>query len=379
MLTKSELTSINDLGTRYQELAAKIRVEQYEVPLNLAAEGLKTQLAYEAGDQYNPQFVYSGPDSREAESDLVAFSDELRSNSSPWLDRLRITVSYMVECLIDSRNHAAGATTLRTKAMFGDISLPLRQTAQNVLEEPYALSDEATDVTAEGCVAIIRDALSRVSLNDWTAFVEPHMNAMMDVTGERREIRIRQGTLLTRTAVTRLLVHEIGCHVFRSASGIRQPIRLLGFGLGDYLTTEEGLACYQEAKTGLEDPADSRRLALRYLAAALSLERSLFDVYTDLRKYADHAQAFETAARAKRGIADTSQAGCHLKDKVYFEGIEQVSDHLRRMPEDLDLLYLGKVSLGMIPMLKEARLNGDLIQPAFHAGLIPLLNDAIPI
>lgn len=96
---------------------------------------------------------------------------------------------------------------------------------------------------------------------------------------------------------------------------------------------------------------------------ALSLDQPLFEVYTELRKFAAHNQAFETAARAKRGISDTSSPGCHLKDKVYFEGIQAVSKHLTVRPEDLSTLYAGKISLGMLPAVATAIASGLLTAP----------------
>jgi hypothetical protein len=196
---------------------------------------------------------------------------------------------------------------------------------------------------------------------------------MMDVSAERHEIRLRKRSTFTPTMVTRLIVHEVGGQVFRAASGVRQPVQTLGLGIGDYLPTEEGLACYQEDLFGLADPVDSRRLALRYLAAHLSADRPLFDVYAELRQYADHDQAFETAVRAKRGFSQTLEPGAHLKDRVYFEGKWEVAQHLSLHQDDVSSLYVGKVSLSMLSLVNHSIRSGVLNPPAFHPGLIPSL------
>jgi hypothetical protein len=355
---------LNIVGVRYQALAARIQVDQYEVPANYAEEAAKTLSAYIDGGRYNPSFRFRLVDGA-AKADLDVFQSELKDLPSPWLAPMRTTIDYMTKVLIDSRSHSASAISKRTTAMYGGIAPTHLEAAVAELEQSYTPSTEATDLDAHAAVALIEEALKRVSLSDWSAHVEAHMNAMMDVSAERRELRIRQGTRFSLTGITRLLVHEVGCHVFRAASGMRQPIQLLGFSLGDYLPTEEGLACYQEQQTGLSDPVDSRRLALRYYAAALSFEQPLSGVYAELRRYTDHEQAFETAARAKRGIADTSQPGAHLKDKVYFEGLRAVSEHLAMHPADLTLLYTGKISLSMLPLVRESLARGDLIQPAY--------------
>jgi hypothetical protein len=376
-MSEVSIAELNRIASEYQELVSRIRVEQYETPLNIGEESQRTLIAYMTGKRHDPVFEFV-PLNEESLLELRGLAETTGAMASSWLDALRSTIGYMTQTMVDSRRHLAPAITERTASFYGPISAAQLEQARYQLAQPFVPSDESRSIDAAGAAAIIQDALSLVSLTDWTAKVESRMNAMMDVSAERREIRIRTGSTFNLTAITRLLVHEVGCHVFRSASGIRQPIQLLGFGLGDYLPTEEGLACYQEEQTGLSDPTDSRRLALRYLAAALSLEQSLFDVYTELRTYADHAQAFETAARAKRGISDTSEPGCHLKDKVYFEGIQAVSSHLDDHPEDLATLYTGNVSLSMLPLLTGALDRGELVKPEFDHNLIPQLLQALP-
>ena len=376
-MINATLSEINILAMEYQTIVAKVRVERYEVAVNSAEEARRTQEAHLSGRRYDPQFKFE-PVQRESIRQVSDFRERLDQFASPWLDPLRSTVGYILQTLLDSESHSADAITDRTAAMYGEIAPQVLDSALEQLAAPFVPFHEAQDIDATATVRYFRAALESVGLADWSAIVEPRMNAMMDVSGERREIRVRDGSVFSRTAVARLLVHEIGCHVFRSASGGRQPVTLLGYGLGDYLPTEEGLGCWQEEQTGLSDPADSRRLALRYLAAARSLDSPLFDVYSELRQYADHAQAFETAARAKRGFADTAQRGSHLKDKVYFEGFRSVTEYLKKNPEDLALLYVGKVPLSLLPLVNDALQREELVPGAFGPALVPDLLDVLP-
>ncbi|MDT0168450.1 tyrosine/phenylalanine carboxypeptidase domain-containing protein [Pseudarthrobacter sp. BRE9] len=364
--------SINQLAQTYSELASRLKVDQYEVPLNLADEATLIEKAYQSGARHDPLFQFT-PVPEEAIDELLQFRTTLTAFDSPWVLLLATTVDYMIQTLVDCRAHNPAAITTRTLAMFGDVSVTTLVEANGQLETPYKPSTEESNLDAEGLAEVFRQALSAVSLTDWSICVEPRMNAMLDASSERREVRIKTGSSFSRTMAARLLVHEVGCHVFRSASGQRQPMRLAGFGLGDYLSTEEGLAAYMEDGSGLYDAVDSRRFALRYVAASRALDHGFFDVYSELRKYADHNQAFETAARSKRGIADTSQPGAHVKDKVYFEGLDLVSDHLNEHPDDLPLLYTGKVSLTMLPLVRDSIGRGELNQGAFQPEQIPLL------
>ncbi|MBP0031499.1 tyrosine/phenylalanine carboxypeptidase domain-containing protein [Roseofilum sp. Guam] len=113
------------------------------------------------------------------------------------------------------------------------------------------------------------------------------------------------------------------------------------------MATEEGLANYHEACYGVQSPADQRRYALRVIAAYLSLNHSFYDVFCELIQHTTFDKAFAITSRAKRGFTDTSVPGCHVKDKVYFEGFRQVSAHLEQYPDDYSLLMCGKVALDM--------------------------------
>lgn len=374
---RGDLDQLNEAAGRYQDIAARVDVDQYEVPLNAMTEAARVEEAYQAGHAYHPQFEFR-PVPEASIEELTVFQRDLDRLDGPWIDLLKQTVQYMTRTLVDAGRRDAQAATDRTSAVFGPVSEETVRRAVTELAAPYAPPAEPDAFGAPDLAEVFRDGLTRVGLDGWTILVEPRMNAMMDVSGEHHRVRIRTGTSFSRTMVSRLLVHEIGCHVFRSASGQRQPLQLAGFGLGNYVATEEGLAGYLEDLSGLLDAADSRRFALRYLAAARSLTSGYADVYGELRQYADAAQSFETSTRAKRGIADTSQPGAHLKDKVYFEGVQAVGRHLAAHPTDMDLLYTGKVALDMLPVVREALETGDLVPGAFTFEHIPLLLGALP-
>jgi hypothetical protein len=95
------------------------------------------------------------------------------------------------------------------------------------------------------------------------------------------------------------------------------------------------------------------------------LHHSFFDVFVHLLQYTDADTAFPIVTRAKRGIEDTSQHGVHVKDKVYFEGLQMVSEHLEASPDDYELLMCGKVSLHMLPALRELKEAGFISEPCY--------------
>jgi len=178
-------------------------------------------------------------------------------------------------------------------------------------------------------------------------------------------VKIHNDQFFTDAEVKRLLVHEIGTHVFRAVNGELEPLRLLRFGFDNYLLTEEGLATYHETRFGVQNNEDQRRYALRVLAAHLSLLNSFYEVFCAVVEHTTTEEALEIVTRAKRGFTDTRVHGAHVKDKVYFEGYQKVSAHLRCHAEDYPLLMCGKVSLEMIPSLEQLRKDGLLVEAKY--------------
>ncbi|MDT9278030.1 MAG: DUF1704 domain-containing protein, partial [Limnospira sp. PMC 737.11] len=147
--------------------------------------------------------------------------------------------------------------------------------------------------------------------------------------------------------------------------GQLQPLRLLRFGLTNYMLTEEGMATYHEYRYGVRNPDDTRRYALRVLAAHLSLTNDFHTVFCEVAQHTTIEEAFDIVTRAKRGFEDTSAHGVHVKDKVYFEGFRLVSAHLTAHPEDYSLLMCGKVSIDMLPLMHALQADNLLYEPQY--------------
>jgi len=215
-------------------------------------------------------------------------------------------------------------------------------------------------------------SLDSVGLHDWEIIIDDVMNASMMVRSVEQKVKIRRDKSFSLHAIKRLLVHEIGTHVFRYANGALQKIHLLRLGLSGYMMTEEGLATYHEEKYGLRDLDTARRYALRVIAAHLSLTHSFYEVFSEIVQHTEFDDAFDIVTRSKRGFTDTSAYGSHIKDKVYFEGFRRVSAHLEDNPTDYALLMSGKISLDMLPLMRSAAEANLLINPTYLPELIEL-------
>lgn len=359
------INELNGITDAYASIVRDTSIDKIDIPNNLAVESERVRVAFEAGRSHDPVFSYADTgDLRQSEvATLRRRCDAL--GDTPWVSPIRLTLDYIQLTAESVQTRSASDITDRTTFAYGRPKAALIAEARSELAEEVVVLEEDEAFNADAVCAVVMRALASVGLTEWTCEPSDRMSAIMDVSAEHRQIRVRVASMFSRGAIVRLLAHEVGVHVFRSASGGRQPLRMLGLGLGDYLPTEEGLACVMEERTGCADPVDYRRLPLRYVAASLALDQGFFDVYTALREYAEHSQAFETAARAKRGMIHTAEPGSHLKDSVYYSGFKDVEAHLQSFPEDLTGLYVGKIPLSLLPPVNKALASGDLSPPAF--------------
>ena len=153
----------------------------------------------------------------------------------------------------------------------------------------------------------------------------------------------------------RLAVHEIGVHALRAANGYNQPFSIFGTGLDGYERTEEGLALFAEHETGNTSEEVLRDYAGRVLAVNSVLEGMSFrKTFEMLRDYGfSKDQAWDLSVRAHRG-------GGFIKDHIYLAGYLDVKQY-RESGGDMGMLYVGKIGLHHIPLVKYL-LDADMLR-----------------
>jgi len=362
-MEQSTLQRLNDLGDQLEALLEPINVAHYTAPLNRVDEKQQFFASHTAEKVYNPQFTYRVPPSNWSFL-LSQFLLELQPDKNAWEQLVYQDIMLSLDMMRAVATRDPVLTTEVTVKRYSEPSDELVQLAYKSLAS-LPLHSEPRTIASEDMAAQMREALTKTGLPDWHVDIIDAMNANMSIRSVDKQIKVNSSSLFTTGELKRLLVHEIGTHVFRAVNGDLQLLRLLRFGLYNYMLTEEGLASYHEAQYGLQTSEDKRRYALRVIAAHLSLKYSFYDVFSEVVQYTTPDEAFDIVTRSKRGFTDTSVPGCHVKDKVYFEGFLQVSDYLERYPDDYSLLMCGKVSLSMLPLLKDLQESGCLAQPKY--------------
>ncbi|MCA8910668.1 MAG: DUF1704 domain-containing protein [Planctomycetes bacterium] len=191
-----------------------------------------------------------------------------------------------------------------------------------------------------------------------------------DAAAGEASVALRKGATYSLQDIASLAVHEVQTHVLRTRNGEMQPFRALffhGFPRVDlqasaYLATEEGLATFNEELAGVLSNRRRRLLAGRIKAVYLmdKEELSFNEIFRTLVK--DYkftkAEAYTISERVFRG-------GGYTKDHIYFYGYEQVRQLWETSPEDFEVLYMGKIGVAHIPIVKRLYKAGEgILYPA---------------
>lgn len=247
--------------------------------------------------------------------------------------------------------------------LYGAVTPALLASAEDLLGRLDATPDDASADGASCLDAAAFARLAEAELDHYRA-LEPDLSAHVEIRDDVSGVLVADGNLLVaanaqvspgRAAV--LLQHEIGTHVLTFVNGSRQPLRLLAAGLAGYEETQEGLALVAEHLSGGLTSRRLRQLAARVVAVHGMAEGLSFrDVHDDLlARGFSPGGAFTIAMRVFR-------SGGLTKDLVYLRGLVELVSHVRDAA-DLDVLWLGKMSLSDAPLVAELWARGALHDP----------------
>lgn len=370
-----EIARLNALGDRLRRIQVEFSTTRESTPVNLATERERVTEAIARGQILVPEFRY-----RAADNSSIALvseaSDLLRSSAASatdWDALVHEEVRMHLRTLEALRSHDADVITSLTLSRFGAPTPALISLAEAIIATPVPEVDAEGELTASEAADEFSRVIEESGLSEWAVEVVNDMHARVAVNSQTRTLKLSGPARFSRTAVERLIVHEIGTHILRATNGGRQRLRLLALPLGTSELTEEGLAVLNEARAGVLDARDVRKYALRALAGAWSNDGGFAEVVERLLLHTDVRSAVEIAIRAKRGIQNLTVPGAHMKDISYLAGYVEVARHVAAHPADYDLLMSVKQPLERLPLLRAAQLAGvvDLWPGRSEGGVLP--------
>jgi uncharacterized protein (TIGR02421 family) len=247
--------------------------------------------------------------------------------------------------------------------VFGGVDNDLLLLATQLLEKvsPRARDDSRggyVDLEAFRAAAAAEVEHYRRMWPELAAEVQVRSDIAAGLMVSRGSLLIGEGARIPASRVTALLAHEVGTHVVTYYNGRAQPFRQLYSGLANYDTLQEGLAVLAEYLVGGLSRPRIRLLAGRVIAVSAMLDGAGFvETFRLLaREHGfDQRTAFLATMRVYRG-------GGLTKDAVYLRGLCELLDYLAGGGE-LEPLYVGKIAVSHIPLIRELRYRQVLRPP----------------
>lgn len=249
---------------------------------------------------------------------------------------------------------------LGSQQLFGKIPQRVLAAARWLLEKlpPLSLGDPPPPLeNAQGFARRSRALIGQYqkSMPELGAKVSINPEVYTSMIVSRGNLFIGSQATLPQSRVEAMLAHEIGTHVLTYYNGRSQPFRLLALGLAGYDELQEGLAVLAEYLVGGLTSHRMRLLGARVVAAQACTDGAdfveIFRLLTRDNAFAEDI-AFLLTTRVFRG-------GGLTKDAVYLRGLLRLLDYLTG-GGDLEPLYLGKIGVRHIPLIRELEWRGVL-------------------
>lgn len=356
IFTEKELQRIDQ---ELSDIDSQIRLLSHLKPINLKEENTKFLL----NPSYNPQFEYK----------TLSFDP---NNLYSRLKRLEFPdspIGILWEKKADEIIRKIQLLEVRDTPEFTEKSIALyggpdERLVAEALREIHFMPEEfkasGKTFTAKEAKKIFEKAILDYGLKGWRVILKEDLVSDA-IAGKENTILIREKATFSEDRLKGTIAHEIETHAFTAMNGALQPYKIFQRGLADYLTTEEGLAVYNQELTESSETIKKYWPASSVIGIYEAMKGSFTDVYQKIVELGFGAErAWRVALKAKRGLGDTSQPGAFTKDFVYYKGFKMIKAFVAK-GGDLRKLYYGKINLDDLEIVKKVKgLKSPMYLPA---------------
>ena len=236
--------------------------------------------------------------------------------------------------------------------------------AEEILELPDERRPEKLDI--RDAVAELKQCIDDLGI-PWSV-ERVSMVASACVVPSKRKLYLKDKKEFSKQFIDRLKIHEIGTHAVRAENGRIQPYKMFLHGTAGYLSTEEGLAAYNEEQAGLLTRTILKTYAARVIGVSLAQKKGFCEVVEEMKKYFSQKKSLTLALRVKRGVGHGADKGGYTKDSAYLQGYLALKE-FERKEGDFSMLYQGKVGLDDLGLV--SRIKG-MKKAKYHPSMIRL-------
>lgn len=347
-ISQQDIKMLENIDKKIAEIDSQIHLLSALKPRNLIEE----KEVFLKNPTLSPQFIYKSP-----KADLEVLLKELEKLPQkvmhPLFPLYKDKIKEIQRKIYLIKNLNNSNFKIYSELLYGKADTKLYKQARQFLRKAKPQEDNSSVLKFREVLEQLEHFLKTNHLSHWQIKVLENATTDMQVNKEG-SIFIKKGAVFTANRLQALIAHEIETHIYRSENGKKQQFALLARGTANYLTTEEGLAIYNQ--NILELPLGDKLLwpALNVIAAYLSNRMSFVDLfYTLKKKYdLDDELAWKLCVKVKRGLCDTSQKLTFTKDIIYFKGEKMIQAYLKNSQNKIEDLYIGKVALEDLDVLK---------------------------
>lgn len=248
----------------------------------------------------------------------------------------------------------------------------------NLVSRSEKLHTHEDKIDAELFSKMVHATLEHYGIKNWTVreTTRPSISIVHGNATRMPTVKIPKNFIASKARAARVLTHEIEVHALRSHNGKTSPLLLLGRGLANSITTEEGLAIAlqqtlrSEASTdpgfwdawtaaltighGFEETFETVHTARQNLNITLGRENP---------KEEAQNTAWRLLIRAYRGIHSPKNPGLgYRRDHIYRSGLIEIREAFDTYGKEniLPTLFAGHIGTQHIPVLQALGITGRI-------------------
>lgn len=355
---------VANVDKKLAEIDESIALMSYLKPQNLL-EVKETFLKYK---NFNPQFTYKSYDSDqfdEIQKDLLKIPRHIDHVLMPLYEEKIKELEGKIQ-LIRSRDTKELAAI--SEKIFGKVDYSLYKSAVLSIKNSSGNKDESKRLSSSEVVKRVKTFLEENHVDHWKIELTEGSAANMSVS-KKGILFIKKDINITENHLKALIAHEIETHIYRMENARLQKYKIFQRGTSKYLETEEGLAVYNQNRIGVHLGEKEIWAALRVVGAYMGKKMSFVELFLYLQdtfQLSDES-AWTTCIKVKRGLSNTGILTSFTKDTIYFTGLKKIQEFMKNAtPEDVELLYSGKISLGSLDILR----NVETFKPKFMPEIL---------
>ncbi len=328
----------------------------YPKPTNSRSERKKFFRKFANDEIYNPQLKY---EFREKREDVIERLEELRksiSTSNDIYNLKKLIMNKLDENILVLKMYFSWGTIKSSNYCVKVRGIPSKSVYYKAIKYIKRFQRETITfkrLTSKRLGRELQKEVKLLSGNEINVqFVE--LANKLSILPKSNIIKINPQSGFRSIDLQRLKVHEIRTHYMRYYNAKKLPFSLFEIGTCGYVSTEEGLAVYMEDKHEVLSKAQMFIYSGRVVATYWCTRKSFYEIFSILRDLGfKDEDAYTITLRSKRNLNDTSKKGGYTRDHIYFKGYLEVKKHLEKYPEDFDKLFIGKIGLQDLKILKK--------------------------